>query len=81
MEWLHPIKDGEIAMTVKELMNFLSKQNPDAKVTLTKDVADVYTDKDNSYEEAYYKDEVIDLDPYCLTVDVLGDGDVDIRWI
>jgi hypothetical protein len=80
MEWLHPIKDGEIAMTVKELMKFLSKQNPDAKVTLTKDVADVYTDPDG-YEKAYYKDEVIDLEPYCLTVDVLCYDDVDIRWI
>lgn len=27
---------GEITMTVKELINFLSKQDPDAKVTLTK---------------------------------------------
>ena len=32
-------------MTVKELMNFLSKQNPNAKVTLTKDVADIYIDQ------------------------------------
>lgn len=38
-------------MTVKELMNFLSKQNPDAKVTLTKDV-----EPDDGYEEAYYED-------------------------
>ena len=67
-------------MTVKELMNFLSKQNPDAKVTLTKDVADTYINQDGC-EEAYYKDEVTDLEPYCLTVDVLGNGDVDIRWI
>ena len=68
-------------MTVKELMNFLSKQNPDAKVTLTKDVADIYTDPDDGYSEAWYKDEVTDLEPCCLTVDVLGNGDVDIRWI
>lgn len=33
-------------MTVKELMNFLSKQNPEAKVTLTKDVSETYIDPD-----------------------------------
>jgi hypothetical protein len=68
-------------MTVKELMNFLSKQNPNAKVTLTKDIINSYIDPDNGYEEPYYKDEVTDLEPHCLSVDVLGNGDVDIRWI
>jgi hypothetical protein len=68
-------------MTVKELMEFLSKQNPEAKVTLTKSTADTYIDPDDGYEKAYYKDEVTDLEPYCLTVDVLGNGDVDIRWL
>lgn len=67
-------------MTVKELMNFLSKQNPDAKVTLSKSDCHEYTDSDG-HSDAYYKDEVEDLEPYCLTVDVLGDGDVDIRWL
>lgn len=67
-------------MTVKELMNFLSKQNQDAKVTLTKDVANTYIGQDG-FEEAYYEDKVTDLESYCLTVDVLGNGDVDIRWI
>lgn len=38
-------------MAVKELMNFLSEQNLDAKVTLTKDV-----EPDDCYEEAYYED-------------------------
>lgn len=66
-------------MTVKELMNFLSKQNPDAKITLTKDVAETYIDPDDDYGETYYEDSVTDLEPYCLTVDVLGN--VDIRWL
>lgn len=66
-------------MTVKELMAFLSKQNPDAKVTLTKDMAETYIDPDDG--ETYYGDQVTDLEPYCLTVDVLGNGDVDIRYI
>ena len=67
-------------MTVKELMNFLSKQNPEAKVTLTKSDCHEYTDSEG-YSEAWYDDNVTDLEPYCLTVDVLGNGDVDIRWI
>ena len=68
-------------MKVKELIEFLSKQNPDANITLTKDVCETYINQDNGYEEAYCNDEVTDLEPYCLTVDVLGNGDVDIRWI
>ena len=68
-------------MTVKELMNFLSKQNPDAKVTLTKDVPETYIDQDDGYGETYYEDKVTDLEPYRLTVDVLGNGDVEIRWL
>lgn len=67
-------------MTVKELMNFLSKQNPDAKVTLTKSDYREYTDSDG-YSEAFYDDTVSDLEADCLTVDVLGDGSVDIRWL
>ena len=66
-------------MTVKELIAFLSKQNPDAKVTLTKDMAETYIDPDDG--GTYYRDQVTDLEPYCLTVDVLGNGDVDIRYI
>lgn len=34
-------------MTVKELMNFLSKQNPEANVTLTKSNCHEYTDSDD----------------------------------
>lgn len=68
-------------MTVRELIDFLSKQNQEAKVTLTKDVAETYVDPDDGYEEACYEDKVTDLEPYCLSVDVLGNGDVDIRWI
>ena len=68
-------------MTVKELMKFLSKQNPEAKVTLTKSTAETYIVTNDGYGGTYYEDEVTDLEPYCLTVDVLGDGDVDIRWI
>ena len=64
-------------MTVKELMNFLSKQNPDAKVTLTNSEA-VF---ENDGESLYYEDNATGLEPYCLTVDVLGNGDVDIRWL
>ena len=64
-------------MTVKELMNFLSKQNPDAKVTLTNSEA-VF---ENDDESLYYEDSATELEPYCLTVDVLGNGDVDIRWL
>ena len=67
-------------MTVKELIAFLSNQNQDAKVTLTKDVAETYIDSDG-YGETYYEDKVTDLEPYCLTVNVLGNGDVDIRWM
>lgn len=68
-------------MTVKELISFLSKQNPDAKVTLTKSDYHEYTDSDG-YSEAFYDEDcVTDLEPYCLTVDVLGNGDVDIRWL
>ena len=63
-------------MTVKELMNFLSKQNPDAKVTLTTSEAALEND-----DESWYEDKVTELEPYCLTVDVLGNGDVDIRWL
>lgn len=43
-------------MTVKDLISFLSKQNPDANITLTKDVADVYIDPDDGQENYYYKD-------------------------
>lgn len=70
-------------MTVKELINFLSKQNQDVKVTLTKSTLRSCSNEDeSSYEyEAYYEDEVEDLEPYCLTVNVLGDGSVDIRWL
>ena len=67
-------------MKVKELISFLSKQNPDAKVTLTKSDCHEYITSDG-YDDAWYDDSVTDLEPYCLTVDVLGDGDVDIRWL
>lgn len=67
-------------MQVKELISFLSKQNPDAKVTLTKSDCHEYTNS-NGYIEAYYDDSVTDLEPHCLTVDILGNGDVDIRWL
>ena len=71
-------------MTVKELINFLSKQNPDAKVTLIKSECHVFDDGYDDPDcrgESWYEDEVTDLEPYCLTVDVLGNGDVNIRWI
>lgn len=67
-------------MTVKELIDFLSRENPDAKVTLTKSDYHEYTDSDGC-TEAYDEDCVTDLEPYCLSVDVLGNGDVDIRWL
>lgn len=59
-------------MTVKELMNFLSKQNPEAKVTLTKDVAETYIDPDDGYGDDYlplvsldlFGDEMLDLVKY-----------------
>lgn len=63
-------------MTVKELMNFLSKQNPDAKVTLT--TSEIALENN---DESWYEDNVTELEPYCLTVDVLGNGDVDIRLL
>ena len=68
-------------MAVKELIAFLLKQNQDAKVTLTKEVAETYIDPDDGYAETYYEDKVTDLEPYCLTVDVLGNGNADIRWL
>ena len=63
-------------MKVKEFLDFLSKQNQDAKVTLTK--SDLALENDDEY---WYEDNVTELDPYCLTVYVLGNGDVDIRWL
>ena len=36
---------------------------------------------DDEYAEPWDEDVTTDLDPYCLTVDVLGNGDIDIRWI
>lgn len=61
-------------MTVKELIDFLSRENPNAKVTLTSAVLK----EDNGYGEAYYEDRVFELEPWCLSVDILGDGIVDI---
>lgn len=40
-----------------------------------------YISLNDGYGETYYEDNVTDLEPYCLTVDVLGNGDVDIRWL
>lgn len=61
----------------KRILDFLSKQNPDAKVTLTNSEA-VFENDDESW---YYEDNATELEPYCLTVGVLGNGDVDIRWL
>ena len=36
---------------------------------------------ENDDESWYYEDNATELEPYCLTVDVLGNGDVDIRWL
>ena len=67
-------------MTVKELINFLSKQNPEAKVTLTKtDYHEGGLFGDDEYAEPWNEDVTTDLEQYCISVDVLGNG-VDIRW-
>lgn len=68
-------------MTVKELIDFLSKQNQNARVTLTKSVIrECVDDYEIGWVDSWEEDEVTDLEPCCLTVDVLGNGDVDIRY-
>lgn len=65
-------------MTVKELIDFLSRENPNAKVTLTKTA---FHEPEDGFGEPWDEDETTELMDYCLTVDVLGSGDVDIRWL
>lgn len=69
-------------MTVKELINFLSKLDPKANVTLTKtDYHDGGLFGDDEYAEPWDEDVTTDLEQYCISVDVLGNGDVNIRWL
>lgn len=63
-------------MTVKELIDFLSKQNPQASLTLTKSTLRESEDEDG---EAWYDDEVTDLLDWCISVDL--HSNVDFRWL
>lgn len=74
-------KNGRYIHDSKRAYGFPFKTKSRCKVTLTKDVPETYIDPDDGYEETYYEDKVTDLEPYCITVDVLGNGDVDIRWL
>lgn len=69
-------------MTVAELMQFLSKLDPTANVTLTKtDYHDGGLFGDDEYIEPWDEDVTTELEQFCISVDVLHGGTVDFRFI